>query len=91
MATTVTLTLVIRDGDKIFARFDDGSEQEYASLDQLKLHLSELDSGASGRHAAQCLLLGWWIARSPDATNTNLVEGKRLTYDLSAASPIRVQ
>lgn len=37
------------------------------------------------------VFMAWWLARSPEATNTNLITGKTMTVDLSAANAIRVQ
>jgi len=37
------------------------------------------------------MICAWWHARDADLSNLNLVLGKVLTFDLSAAQPIRVQ
>lgn len=66
----------------------DGHSNTFADLQDVKDRVSALDSDPA---AAESLLLAWFLARQPDASNTNIVEGKRLTFDLSNASPIKVQ
>jgi hypothetical protein len=75
-------------GTAITFQFADGSGLEFGSLDDVKTHLREMDSD---RHHAQCLLIGWFLARQPEASNVSIVEGKTMTFDLSAANPLRVQ
>jgi hypothetical protein len=35
--------------------------------------------------------IAWWLARSSDGSNANLIIGKTMTLDLSGASPLKVQ
>lgn len=67
--------------------FTDGTGLSIGSLDDLKMEVSRLETSETAR----LLMIGWFLARQPDASNVNLVEGKTLTFDLSAANAIRVQ
>lgn len=67
---------------------DPSSSDPQDGLAQLNAHVF---TNGDSRERAQQYLLAWWLKRSPDASNVNLVEGKTMTFDLSAASPIRVQ
>lgn len=88
----VTCSKVFRGDDgKFFVELESGQGLEYGSLDAVKQDISQLDSGQNGIDTAIRLLLGWWLARSPDASNENLIEGKTLVFDLSNPNPIRVQ
>lgn len=93
MAVVVTLTDVVVDPDgKYRIRFADGTELEFANLAELQAYGSDFDSpGGDGPANAQLLALRWWLARSPNASNVNLVEGKTITLDLGAANIFRVQ
>jgi hypothetical protein len=71
-------TLTFADGNTLFFGDDPNSIFEYYNP------LQNAD-------VAKQLMIAWWAARSPEFTNTNLVIGKRLTFDLSAANPIKVQ
>ncbi len=66
----------------------DGHSNLFANLDEVKDYIRTLDTNPV---TAEQLLIGWFLARSTDASNTNLVNGKRLTFDLSATNQIRVQ
>jgi len=93
MAVTVTMrkvTLEAAPSGRLLCEFSDGSGFEFNSLADAKAQVAQLDSGATGQNQAQMLLLAWWLARQPDGSNTQLVEGKSLTFDLAAAQPIRV-
>ncbi|MDH5244848.1 MAG: hypothetical protein OEW98_00240 [Betaproteobacteria bacterium] len=68
--------------------WEDGHSNLFRDLAEVREQITGLDSD---RTMAERLLLAWFLSRSADASNTNLVEGKRLTFDLSAPNPIRVQ
>lgn len=68
--------------------WEDGHSNLFADMAEVRAYISGLDSNPV---IAEQLLIAWFIARQPDGSNTNIVEGKRLTFDLSNANPIRVQ
>lgn len=78
---------VLGDG-KIKIVWEDGHSNLFLNLDEVKAYIRELDADPV---TAERLLIAWFLARSADGSNTNLVEGKRLTFDLANAQPIRVQ
>ena len=69
-------------------RFSDGTELTFNTLAELQQFGSDLDTDPG---MARVLAIRWWIARSNDATNTAIIVGKTLTFDLSNNNPIRVQ
>jgi len=86
--TSVTVTAVVKMPDgTIKISTSDGSTLSWTSLEEMLTFFIPLQNP----DVALQLLLAWWIARSPDASNENLIEGKTLTLDLSAANPIKVQ
>lgn len=68
--------------------WEDGHSTSYPSLADLKADLAQLDGDQT---IAERWLLAWFLARQPDASNVNIVEGKRITLDASASNPLRVQ
>jgi hypothetical protein len=87
---TVSITSIIKDSaprQTYRVRFADGAELEFASLADIKEAITSVDTTA----ATQLVALAWWLARSADGSNTNLIVGKNVTFDLSAAQPLRVQ
>jgi hypothetical protein len=88
MAASVTLTDFTIGGDgSVTITYADGSGFLFASLQDLRDSLQDVDSA----DMAKKFLHAWFLARQPDASNVNIVEGKTLTLDLSNANPIRVQ
>lgn len=88
MPSSVTVVAIRRDPNRIEVIFDDGSGVGAPSVQLLSDMVVNLDTN---RDTAKALAIAWWLARSPDATNDNLLVGKTLTFNLSAANPIRVQ
>lgn len=88
-AFSVTLSGATKNADGSWLlRWGDGvSEYPVSIADYLNEPTSELQSLTTARR----LLIWWWFARDDDFSNTNLVVGKTLIFDLSAANPIRVQ
>lgn len=89
MSVTVTCTGVVKDATTghYYIRFADGTEYEFGDLEGLQTMGMDMESVDT----AQKLLVRWWLARSRNASNVNLVVGKKLVLDLSAAAPIKVQ
>ena len=79
---------VIEPSGVITVTWVDGHQSQYDNMALLKSLIAELDAVPTN---AELILMGWFLARSSDASNVNLVEGKKVTFDLSAANPIRVQ
>ena len=89
MSVSVTLVSIVKAASgRVYINWSDGSQTEYGSLDTILTGLSEVGSDPN---LAKAFLLAWWVARSPDGSNTNMVEGKTLTLDLYAADPLKVQ
>ena len=93
MATQVTLNAIVHQPDGgVVLKWAGGVEQYFGNMDEVKAIGNGFDDiNQHGFDNASMLLIKWWLARSPDGSNENLVVGKRLTLDLSAAAPIRVQ
>lgn len=68
--------------------WEDGHSNTFADLGEIRQYLAGLDTDPT---MAERLLIAWFLSRSSDGSNPNLVTGKRLTFDLSNAQPIRVQ
>lgn len=85
--TIVTCTSVTKSGGKVYVTFSDGTQLEFASLAEIQAAARDIDSDV---HLTQMLLIAWWLARSPDGVNENLVEGKTLVFDLSAPNAVRI-
>ena len=87
MAQTAEMVSVEKVGNMFRLTFAGGEGFEFNDLSEMTswaLSIQTLDT-------AKQLLVAWWLARNADATNTNLVTGKKLILDLSAAQPIKVQ
>lgn len=88
VATTVHVTAIGRVGGGFQISWDDGFTQFYNSVDDIResiaINLSDVER-------VKLMDLAWWLARSPDGSNTNLVVGKSMTVDWSAPQPIKVQ
>jgi hypothetical protein len=69
-------------------RFTDGSGVDLPSRSALQQFGQSIEYDPD---CAKKLLIAWWQSRSADFANFNLVSGKRLTFDLSSPSPIKVQ
>ena len=69
-------------------QYDMGEGQIFESIADLNYTLINT---LQTRDNARLLLLAWWLARQPDGSNTALVIGKTLTFDVAAAQPIKVQ
>lgn len=84
---TAKITSIVYANDRYYVRYADGTEYEFGSVEDMYWYASEVQTTDN----AQRLLLAWWLARNPTASNTNLVVGKTLTFDLSTPSAIKVQ
>lgn len=92
MAAVVTLTNVtMNQNGSVAITYIDGTGQIFDTFENLQMYISSVDTGDTGAENAKRMLLGWWLVRSPDGSNQNVVEGKTLTFDLSAANAVRVQ
>ena len=69
--------------------FSDGAGVDFGSLTACKNWALGLED--SDPDLAKKLLVAWWSARNPALSNTSLVIGKKLTFDLTSPSPIKVQ
>ena len=87
-SVTCTDVRIVPETGKWYVAFSDGTSLEFSSLQDMKDTIAEVDADPV---TARRILIAWWLARSPDGSNQNLVEGKTLTFDLSAPNPIRVQ
>lgn len=66
----------------------DNSGMRFNTREDLQQYASSVE--ADGDIALK-LLFCWWLARDANMTNTNLVIGKKITFDPAAANMIRVQ
>ena len=71
--------------EKIYVYYSDGSSYEFGSFEDIMNWASEMQTPDN----AQRLAVAYWLARNP--SNPNIIVGKTLTLDLSAAAPIKVQ
>lgn len=72
---------------RVLVNFADGTQYEFASLDDLKARIDELGQNAD---TARLFLIGQWLAKDPSAQNLNLIQGKRLTLDLTSVDSLKV-
>jgi hypothetical protein len=88
MAVSVTASAfsIAQDGS-VTVTYSDGGGHVYGSLDDMRMAIADLES----RDTVEKLFLGWFLARSANATNTAIFLGKTFTFDLSNNNPIRVQ
>ena len=88
MPTTVILIGVVREGDKYFVQFDDGTLLEFNDLESLTNFAIGVDDDPD---LTQKLCLAYALKRSSDLSNINPIQGKDFIFDLSAGNPIKVQ
>jgi hypothetical protein len=88
MAASAKVTKIIRNNGRLLVEFDGSTFLEFDSVQYAKDVIGELDTSPN---MAQLLAIAYWLARSSDASNTAIILGKTLTFDLSNASPIKVQ
>jgi hypothetical protein len=89
MAGSATCISVTRNADgTVSVQWDQGEGMNFSNFDELKEYAFR---NGDSRERAQQYLLAWWLRRSSDGGNESLIEGKTMTFDLSAANPIRVQ
>lgn len=71
-----------------YVTFVDGLQYEFSSLDDLKRFAAGSDADPE---LARKLCIGWWLARDSAALDAKqVVVGKTVTLDLSAANPFKV-
>ncbi len=88
MAVSVTMSAFSIAGDgSVTITYSDGGGHVYGSLADMKEAIAEMET----RDNTEKLFLGWFLARSANATNTALVLNKTFTFDLTNNNPIRVQ
>lgn len=87
MTTASVFKIEKKSGDVLRVTWADGSASE-GTLDQFREEIARISDDPE---TARLLIIAWFLARSPDASNANVVEGKTLTFDLSAPNPIRIQ
>ncbi len=86
--TEATITKIVKKANgQIEISFSTGETMFFGGVEDIQNYFMPLQNSET----AKMLLLAWWSARSSDLSNTNLVIDKTLTFDLSAASPIKVQ
>lgn len=93
MAVSVTLTDVQRvtTTGRVYVRFADGFEWEFPSAQAAREFIRALDDpDEDGLRLARMLLILWWLKRNPTGNNPALVEGKTLTFDLTASPVLQV-
>ena len=99
MAVSVTCASVtfVPETGRLYMTFATGSQIEAGPgpnktrAEAAAIMLTERAADLETSDVASKFLVAWWLSRSPDGTNENLVEGKTLTMDISGPNPIRVQ
>lgn len=92
MAVTLQITAVTESGGVYTVEFSDGTATTFGSLAELQAYGSEYDDPARlGNAVLMSFLVRWWIARNATANNPNVVVGKTMTLDLSAADALKMQ
>lgn len=71
--------------ERILVQFSDGTIEEFPGYEAMENYVFQSQTV----DGAKVFLIAWWLARNPG--NTRIVIGKTLTFDLSAAAPIKVQ
>ena len=89
MAVNALVQSFVKNPDgSIKVTWEDGHSMPFLNLAAIREFIGELDTDPV---VAERIALAWFLARQPDASNVNIIEGKRVTFDLSAANAIRVQ
>lgn len=88
LSTRCTGITVQEDG-QINLTFDDGSGEAFADLTELQAFAAEPDAPENVRMGRK-MLMAWFLQRSADASQVNLVVGKTLTFDMATAAMIEV-
>ena len=78
---------VLADG-RVQVQWNDGQGTTFSSFEEMRTFAL---SGSDDADLPRKYLLLWWLARQPDGSNPNLMVGKTLTFDPTAAQFIRVQ
>lgn len=83
MARSVTCNKVNRRGGKVYIRWADGCENEFASLQEAKDFCQPL---ADDPDLLKRLFIAAFLLRNPDGSNVAIIEGRTMTLDLTAAN-----
>ena len=87
MALVISCTGVIQRDGKWYVRFSDGTEWEFADIEQVRNKVTTFFEGAVDvpHHA----LLAWWLSRNPNGANwqTQLVD-KTCTVNVALTNNI---
>ena len=92
MAISITVGSAVKnpDGSVDIQYEPGGGGAHFNSVEEMNL---QINTGAclTTDWGVVLVFMAWWLARSPEGSNTNLISGKTMTVDLSAANAIRVQ
>ena len=72
---------------QILVVFSDKLGFVFNDLGHMKMFAESLEER---QDLAKRLLIAWWFARDSEFKNADLVRGRRLTFNLGGANPIRV-
>lgn len=86
-ACSATITGLVWQNDRYYLRFASGTEYEFDSLEAIAAYAEEIQTVDN----AEKLAIAYWLARDDDLSNINIILGKKLTFDVSQPSPIKVQ
>ena len=90
MAVTATLSSVVFETDpstRILVKWSNGSEWEFNGKQELKGAAGAIDDDVD---LARKMLLVRWIRANPTLNNPSLVEGKTITFDVTATPMIQI-
>lgn len=85
MAISVQCTDVIKRSGKVYVRWNDKIELEFASLKELKDFVAEIDRNEV-RDILRRIALAKYLKADPNANNPNALIGRTIALDLDAAA-----
>lgn len=92
MAVSVHCTSVqVSANGRIYVNFASGNQMEFSSLAEM-IELANAVDAPEMVNTAQLMLIKWWLSQDTEASNTALVAGRQMTFDLTAVpSPLFIQ
>jgi hypothetical protein len=87
-SVTLTVTKVLKQGGKVYVRWSDGIEQEFASLADAQAVRNDLAAQASS--LARRFAVARYLQLDPTGTNPALIEGHSVTVTDDSNSMVQV-
>ena len=91
MATAVSCISVVKTGGKVYVNWSDLVQNEFASVAQAHEYIgspiaADIGTDDGIRELLRRIAIAKFLRVSPDGSNTAVMEGKTLTFDLDVAA-----